>query len=166
MTNPPDSAAGDTASDRAASAATAPEDAPSRSFQVLVYASDPAVRDQVRVAVGRRPDAELGRIGYVEADTGEGVTRLVDAGGIDLCILDGEAWPTGGLGISRQLKNEIRDCPAMLVLVGRADDAWLGTWSEADAVLQHPLDPVSAAAAVIRLLRARAGLAPARADRG
>ena len=137
-----------------------------REFRVLVYATDPAVRERVRMAVGRRPDAELGRIAYVEADSGEGVTRLVDAGGIDLCVLDGEAWPTGGLGISRQLKNEIRNCPAMLVMVGRADDAWLGSWSEADAVLQHPLDPVAAGAAVVRLLRARAGLAPARADGG
>ncbi|MDQ6650127.1 MAG: hypothetical protein M3Z02_08435 [Actinomycetota bacterium] len=137
-----------------------------RTFRVLVYASDPAVRARVRVSVGRRPDHELGRLDYVEADNGGAVTRLVDAGDIDLCVLDGEAWPTGGLGISRQLKNEIRDCPAMLVLVGRADDAWLGTWSEADAVLPHPLDPIAAGAAVVRLLRARAGLAPARADGG
>src|SRR5664280_1573904 len=74
---------------------------------VLVYSENPAVRERIRFALGGRPSRELGRVEYVEVDTGEGAVAAVDAGGIDLCILDGESWPTGGMGVSRQLKNEV-----------------------------------------------------------
>ena len=67
----------------------------------------------------------------------------MDAGGIDLAILDGEAVPAGGMGIARQLKDEIYRCPPMLVLTGRPDDGWLATWSRADAAVPHPIDPIA-----------------------
>ena len=76
-----------------------------------------------------------------------------DAGQVDLAILDGEAQPTGGMGVSRQLKNEIDDCPPIIVTVRRRDDRWLATWSQADAVLVHPLDPLTAAETVASVLR-------------
>ena len=69
------------------------------------------------------------------------VLTAMDAGGIDLAILDGEAVP-GGMGLCRQLKDEIVRCPPILVLTGRADDAWLATWSRADGVVPHPVDPL------------------------
>ena len=65
----------------------------------------------------------------------------MDAGGIDLAILDGEAVP-GGMGLCRQLKDEILRCPPILVLIGRPDDAWLATWSRADGAVSHPIDPI------------------------
>lgn len=128
-----------------------------RTHTVLIYSDDPSVRERIRMAVGRRPVADLGRIAYVEVDNGSVVAGTVEQGGIDLCILDGEAWPTGGLGISRQLKNEIRDCPPVLVLIARVDDAWLATWSQADGVLTQPLDAVVVAGTVAGLLRQRVG---------
>jgi DNA-binding response OmpR family regulator len=130
--------------------------APRGSSTVIVYSSDPAVREQVRTAVGRRPAPDLGRIEWVECTTGEEVVARVDAGGVDVAILDGEAKPTGGMGLSRQLKNEIEDCPALCILLGRRDDRWLATWSLADATLARPLDPVTAAETVAQLLRDRA----------
>ena len=57
----------------------------------------------------------------------------MDTGAIDLAILDGEAVPAGGMGIARQLKDEIYQCPPVLVLTGRPQDAWLATWSRAEA---------------------------------
>lgn len=141
-------------------AAESPPDPPA--LTVLVYSEDAAVRQGIRLAVGRRLAPDLGRIEYVEVDAGEAAVAAVEAGGIDLCVLDGESWPVGGMGISRQLKNEIIDCPPVLVAVGRRDDAWLATWSLADAVLQHPLDPVAVADTVARLLRDRVGALPAR----
>ena len=126
---------------------------PDGTLTVLVYSDDPAVREQVRVALGRRPVRELGRVEYVEIDDGGAVVEAVDAGGIDLCILDGEAWPTGGMGICRQLKNEIVRCPPILVLIARRDDGWLATWSQADGVLAHPLDAVRAREVVASVLR-------------
>ena len=60
----------------------------------------------------------------------------MDAGGIDLAILDGEAVPAGGIGIARQLKDEIYKCPPLLVLTGRPQDGWLATWSRAEAAVR------------------------------
>lgn len=127
---------------------------------VLVYSDDPRVRERVMLAVGRRPDPELGTIDWVEAGDAGTVTRLVDAGGIDVCILDAEAAPTGGMGISRSLKNEVPNCPLMLLLVARRDDRWLARWSLADAALKHPADPVELTDALVTLLLQRTNRAP------
>jgi DNA-binding response OmpR family regulator len=130
-----------------------------RQLTVLVYSSDAGVRDRVRASIGRRPAAELGKVEYLEAETGDAVVQLVDTGGIDVAVLDAEAWPTGGMGLSRQIKYEIQDAPATLVIVARRDDVWLARWSIADAVVAHPLDPIELADAVGSLLRQRvAGL--------
>ena len=64
-----------------------------------------------------------------------------------------EAQPTGGIGLCRQLKNEITNCPPIVIAIRRKDDRWLATWSQADAVLVHPLDPLAAAETVADVLR-------------
>jgi DNA-binding response OmpR family regulator len=128
---------------------------------VLVYSDDPETRERVMLAVGRRPDPEAEPINWKEAADAEAVIHAVDSGDIDLCILDGEAWPTGGMGLSRQLRNEVEDCPALIVLLGRRDDAWLGKWSLADAALASPPDPEELGRTIVRLLRERASRLPA-----
>lgn len=133
----------------------APSPAPERTARVLVYSDDPAVRAGVRTAVGRRPAADLGRVEWVEAATGQEVLAALDAGGVDLAVLDGEAWPTGGMGLAKQLKDEIVDCPPTLVLIARRDDAWLATWSLADGVVAHPIDAPELTATAVALLRGR-----------
>lgn len=125
---------------------------------VLLYSDDPAVRQQVRMALGPRPTREL-RVDYLDCSTADAVIEAVDEGGIDLAILDGEATPTGGMGICRQLKNEVRRCPPILLLTGRRDDRWLATWSQADAAVPHPLDALELTEAVVTLLP-RAGDRP------
>lgn len=105
------------------------------------------------MAVGPRPAADLGRVRFLEVSAVAEVLASADAGEVDLAILDGEAQPTGGMGLCRQLKNEIEDCPPIIVTVRRRDDRWLATWSQADAVLVHPLDPLTAAATVADVLR-------------
>jgi DNA-binding response OmpR family regulator len=134
--------------------------ATARTQTVLVFSHNPAVREQVRSAVGRRPAADLGRVEYVECATGDEVVARVDRGGVDVAILDAEAQPTGGMGISRQLKYEITDCPAICVLLARTDDRWLATWSLADATISRPLDPITAAEVVAGLLRDHAAGLP------
>jgi hypothetical protein len=42
--------------------------------------------------------------------------------------------------------------------VRRKDDRWLATWSQADAVIVHPLDPLAAAETVAEVLRSGAPL--------
>jgi len=110
-------------------------------------------------ALGPRPHPDLEELEYVECATEPVVIRTMDAGGIDLAILDGEASPAGGIGIARQLKDEIYRCPPLLVLTGRAEDGWLATWSRADAVASHPIEPLALAETVVRLLRSRTDVA-------
>ena len=124
-------------------------------LKVLVYSDDVNTRQQVMLALGSRPHPDLPELEYVEVATEPVVMSNMDAGHIDLVILDGEAVPAGGLGIAKQLKDEIYDCPPVLVLTGRPQDAWLATWSRAEAACPHPLDPVQLAESVISLLRSR-----------
>ncbi len=77
-------------------------------------------------------------------------------------MLDAEAWPTGGLGLAKQMKDELADCPPVLVLIARRDDRWLATWSQADAVVAHPIDPPELTDALAELLRRRAAGLPVR----
>jgi DNA-binding response OmpR family regulator len=120
---------------------------------ILVFSDDPAVRERVRMAIGRRPAPDVGKVVWLEASTGEDVVDAVDAGKADVLILDAEAQPTGGMGISRQLKNEIDHCPPVCLLLARDADRWLAKWSQAEATITHPIDPVRAAAVVADLLR-------------
>ena len=123
-------------------------------LHVLVYSSNARTREQVRLALGKRVHPELPDLTYTDVATGPMVIQLMDDGGFDLVILDGEAAPVGGMGIAKQLKDEIENCPPVLVLTGRADDAWLASWSRAEAAVPHPIDPIRLGEAVVGLLRA------------
>lgn len=122
---------------------------------VLVYSDDADTRERVKLAVGRRPAADLPRVEWLECATEPAVIAAFDRGGIDMAVLDGEAVPAGGMGIARQLKDEIYRCPPILVLTGRVQDNWLAAWSRAEAAVPHPLDPIVLADAVADLMRLR-----------
>ncbi len=132
-------------------------DAPA-TVRVLVYSDDRTVRASVRLALGRRPAPGLPLIEYLECATSWAVLRLLDTSTVDLAILDGEATPNGGLGLCRQLKDEIFHAPPVLALIGRPQDAWLATWSRADSVVTHPIDPEVLAEQAAALIRARLAL--------
>ncbi|WP_433167998.1 Rv3143 family two-component system response regulator [Kribbella sp. CA-247076] len=132
-----------------------------RPLKVLVYSDDRTTRESVRLALGKRPAADLPAVEYAECATEPAVIKTMDKGGIDLAILDGEAVPAGGMGIARQLKDEIFQCPPVLVITGRPQDAWLATWSRAEAAVSHPIDPVRLAEVTADLLRQRLANLPA-----
>ena len=125
---------------------------------VLVYSDDSNTREQVRLATGRRPATDVPQVEFIECATPAAVLKELDRGGIDVCVLDGEAVPAGGMGICRQIKDEIFDCPPVLLLIGRPQDAWLATWSRAEAAVTLPVEPVEFAAALAGLLRGRRAL--------
>jgi DNA-binding response OmpR family regulator len=127
----------------------------SATLKVLVYSDDASLRAQVLAALGTRVAPELPRLEFVEVATEPVVIRTLDAGGIDLVILDGEAHPAGGLGVCRQIKDEIFQAPPVIVLTGRPQDAWLATWSRAEGVVPQPIDPVVLAETAGTLLRQR-----------
>ncbi len=140
---------------------TEPSAADDRPVRTLVYSDDVETREAVILALGRRPAPDVPELEYVECATEPTVIRTVDRGDIDLVILDGEAVPAGGLGIARQLKDEIFRCPPVLVITGRPQDAWLATWSRADGAVPHPIDPLHLADVVAAMVRDRLA-----ADRG
>jgi DNA-binding NarL/FixJ family response regulator len=124
-------------------------------LKVLVYSDDVNTREQVILALGRRPHPDLPELEYVEVATEPVVIQQMDSREIALAILDGEAVPAGGLGIAKQLKDEIYQCPPIVVLTGRPEDAWLATWSRADGAVPQPLDPIQLSETVVGLLRSR-----------
>lgn len=128
----------------------------STALRILVYSDNIQTRERVMRALGKRLHPDLPDLTYVEVATGPMVIRQMDRGGIDLAILDGEATPTGGMGIAKQLKDELASCPPILVLTGRPDDTWLASWSRAEAAVPHPVDPIVLGRTVLSLLRAPA----------
>lgn len=124
-----------------------------RPISLLLYSDDVDTRAAVRMAVGRRLAADLPAVEWTECATPPAVIAAVDGFGFDVLILDGESSPAGGLGLCKQLKDEKFECPPVLVLTGRPQDAWLATWSRADAAVPHPLDPRVLAQAVTVLAR-------------
>ncbi len=125
-------------------------------LRILVYSDNAETRRHVIQALGRHLHPDLPELNYVEVATGDMVVQRMDEGGIDLAILDGEATPTGGMGIAKQLKDELDTCPPLVVLTGRPDDAWLANWSRAEAAVPHPVDPIVLGRTVLGLLRAPA----------
>ena len=124
-------------------------------MKVVVYSHNADTRGRVRLAIGRRPAPDVPEAEIIDVATEPMLFRLLDAGGVDVMILDGEAQPAGGMGVCRQAKDEIHNCPPVLLIIGRADDGWLATWSRADAVISHPIDPIALAHELAGLMRER-----------
>ena len=116
-----------------------------RRATVLVYSSSETTRQRILTALGTRPAPGL-ELEFVEASTGREVVSICDGGSIDLAILDGEAAPTGGIGLGRQLKAELDAPPPVLLVVGRRiRPARLGPHigPVTHAVLHHARCPVA-----------------------
>lgn len=122
-----------------------------RRISVLLFSDDRSTRDSVRLGVGNLPSPDVQVERWHECATAPAVELALAEGTYDVLILDGEAQPFGGLGLCRQLKNELFECPSVLVLTGRPNDGWLAAWSQADGAVPHPLDPAALAATVARL---------------
>lgn len=131
--------------------------ATSSTVRVLLYSDHVETRQAVLTAVGTRVARDLPPVQWVEAATGPAAVALVDAGGFDLLVLDGETGKTGGMGLCRQLKDEIFRCPPVLLLIARPQDGWLASWTGADAVVGRPFDPMDLATTMAGLLRPAAG---------
>src|SRR5579864_6457994 len=129
-----------------------------RAMKVVVYSHDADTRAEMKLAIGRGPAPDVPEAEIVEVATAPALFRLLDAGGADVMVLDGEAQPAGGMGVCRQAKDEIYNCPPVLLVIGRADDGWLATWSRADAVTSHPVDPIALAHELAGLMRERAAV--------
>lgn len=127
---------------------------PEQKLEIALFSDDSSVRESVKKALGSRIAPDLPPHTIFEFATGPALRSRVDGGkSFDLYILDGESVPEGGLGIAKQLKDEVFNCGTVIVLVGRASDAWLAGWSRAEGVISHPIDPFTVAATVADIFR-------------
>lgn len=122
-------------------------------LRVLLYSDHVQTRESVMLAVGRRVAKDLPPVEWHTVATPAATIAAVDSGTWDLLVFDGETGVAGGMGMCRQVKDEVYRCPPVLLLTGRPQDAWLASWSMADAVVSHPLDPIELQRAVAGLLR-------------
>jgi DNA-binding response OmpR family regulator len=119
---------------------------------VLIYSDRAEIRERMRLAVGTHPAPDL-TVQFVAAANHRECLSLLDNYEIDLLLLDGEAQPAGGMAVARQLRDERDDCPPICVVIARAADRWLAAYSQADATLLHPLDPVTTGQTIAGLLQ-------------
>ena len=132
-----------------------------RKYSIVLYSDDVTVREAVIGALGSRVSPDMAEHAIHQFATAPALRLFVDGkkpdsdSPIDLFILDGESVPEGGIGMARQLKDEVFNCPPVMVITGRKEDAWLAAWSRAEANVLHPVDPFTLSRTVADLLRAR-----------
>ena len=86
-------------------------------LKVVIYSDDASVRSALSSALGRQIASDLPAHEVIEFATAPALRQYVDQRSVegnlrvDLFILDGEAVPEGGLGVCRQLKDEVFTCP-------------------------------------------------------
>ena len=126
--------------------------------QIVIYSDDSNVRKSITAALGKQVSAEVGPHQIHEFATADALRAYIDSKSVDgtpradLFILDGEATPEGGMSVARQLKDEVFNCPPVVLIIGRPDDAWLASWSRAESVISQPIDPFTLAARAAQLL--------------
>jgi DNA-binding response OmpR family regulator len=123
------------------------------------YSDDSSVRSSVIAALGKQLDKDLPIHEIKEFATAAALRLYVDSKKqVDLFILDAEAVPEGGMGVCRQLKDEVFNCPPVLLITARSSDNWLATWSKAEATVMHPIDPFTIAAKCAGLFKSNSAL--------
>ena len=133
-----------------------------RTLNIVLYSDDSTVRAAITRALGSRLSPDMPCHKVREFATADALRLYVDGvkpgsdSPIDLFILDGEAAPEGGMGVARQLKDEVYNCPPVLLVVARREDKWLAAWSRAEASVTHPVDPFTLATTAADLIRSRA----------
>lgn len=123
-------------------------------LKILLFSDDRTTREEVRLTLGRKVARDLPEVEVFEVATGPALLRTLDhSTDYDLIILDAEAQPHGGMGLGHQIKDEYANCPPVMLLVARLADAWLATWSRAEAISPFPVDPLQFPEQVATLLR-------------
>ncbi|MBM3742687.1 MAG: hypothetical protein FJW46_00030 [Actinobacteria bacterium] len=127
-------------------------------LSIVIYSDDATVRKSLIRALGEGlspefPDNEIHEFATADALRLFAVeSNRENRKKISLFILDGEATPEGGLGLAKQFKDELFNCPPTIVVVARTQDAWLAGWSRADGVITHPIDPFTIGRTVVSVL--------------
>ena len=128
---------------------------------VLVYSDDANTREQVRLAAGRRPaPGRSRRSSSWSARRLPAVLRSWTRAASTSACWTARRRPRAAWASAGRSRTRSSDCPPVLLLIGRPQDAWLATWSRADAAVTLPVDPVEFAAALAASAAAKQASAP------
>ncbi len=101
---------------------------------------------------GTRPHPDLPEFAYLEVATAPVVVRELDAGVIDLAVLDGEAQRPAGWASPSNCATKLDVCPPIVVLTAApTTDGW--PTGRGRRVRRHPIDPFARPRTVLGLLR-------------
>lgn len=123
-------------------------------LRTIVYSSNRLVREEVKLALGRKVATDLPEVEIFEFATQPALFEALDNEPFDVAVLDAEAVP-GGMGIAHQMKEEIPNAAPVVLLVARRDDAWMAGWSRAEAISAYPIDPLRLPETVATVVRNR-----------
>jgi DNA-binding response OmpR family regulator len=125
--------------------------------KALLISPDPALREQLRVAVGTVERRSGERWEYMEAPDGILGLRLAWRELPDLVVADEIASGAGAFAVAKDLLGAAEPFRGSIVLIlARSQDQWLARWSGADAWMTKPVDPFALADTVAGLMERRA----------
>jgi DNA-binding response OmpR family regulator len=124
--------------------------------KALVISADPALRRQLRVALGAVGRRTGGSWEALEAENGIIGLRMAWRERPDLVVADEIASGAGGFAVAKDLRGAQDPFPGAIILVlARRQDEWLAKWAGADAWVTKPFDPFVLADAVAEQLNRR-----------
>jgi DNA-binding response OmpR family regulator len=118
--------------------------------RALLISPDPALREQLRVAVSSVERRTGEPWEYLEAPNGIVGLKIAWRTMPDVVVADEIASGAGAFAVAKDLRGAAEPFPGAVVLIlARRQDTWLAKWSGADAWLVKPVDPFRLADIVV-----------------
>jgi DNA-binding response OmpR family regulator len=125
--------------------------------RALLISADPALREQLRVAVSSVERRTGEPWEYLEAPNGIVGLKIAWRTMPDVVVADEIASGAGAFAVAKDLQGAAEPFPGAIVLIlARRQDSWLAKWSGADAWLVKPVDPFRLADIVAEQVERRA----------
>jgi DNA-binding response OmpR family regulator len=125
--------------------------------RALLISPDPALREQLRVAVSSVERRTGEPWEYLEAPNGIVGLKIAWRTMPDVVVADEIASGAGAFAVAKDLRGAAEPFPGAIVLIlARRQDTWLAKWSGADAWLVKPVDPFRLADIVADQIQRRA----------
>lgn len=128
-------------------------------MRVLVASEDAAERQRASSALRARGGVEV-----VEATSGGETHQLLEEGGFDCVVIDGDMRPEGGYSVLYEVRASAQmtgaSVPPSVMLMGRRDDRWLANWAGATESVLKPVDSFHLAERVDTLIGVTEGAVP------
>jgi DNA-binding response OmpR family regulator len=124
--------------------------------KALVISADPALRRQLKVALGTAERRTGERWEYLEAPNGLVGLKLAWREVPDVVVADEIASGAGAFAVAKDLRGAAEPFAGAIVLIlARRQDTWLAEWSGADAWITKPMDPFALADVVVEQVERR-----------